>query len=87
MYNNISYFHPNIVAIVGLSRAMNEVGEGESVAVVVELQYGELDKDVTIHISTEDGTAQGKFQLVYIYAHSLHRKAAGKAVSSYHRWR
>ena len=42
----------------------NEVGEGESVTVVVELQYGELDTDVTIHISTEDGTAQGKFQLV-----------------------
>ena len=49
-----------LVAIIGLSPVIREVEEGESVTVVVEVQYGELDTDVTIHISTQNGTAQGK---------------------------
>ena len=39
---------------------VNEVGEGETVAMFVEVKYGELARNVTVHFSTHDGTAVGK---------------------------
>lgn len=49
-----------IVAIIGLRTVASEAREGENVTVFVEVQYGELARNVTVHLSTHDGTATGK---------------------------
>ena len=39
--------------------AKSEIKEGETLQVVVELKYGMIDKNITVHFSTESDTAKG----------------------------
>ena len=50
-----------LVAIIGLNVAKSEIREGETLEVVVELKHGMLDKNITVHFSTESGTAKGQW--------------------------
>lgn len=44
---------------MGLSPIAEEVDEGENVLMTLEVLYGSLDTNVSVQITTSDGSAQG----------------------------
>ena len=55
------------VVIIGINPVYPEVREGEDVIIRVELLVGSLQKNVSVTLTTIDGSAQG----IYIYVYNV----------------